>query len=213
MQLARQQADAKERLEKAHAVHQEELDKRTSRLSKSLKTREMEYSRLESMHLAVKAELEQRVQDLEVRVERGKEKLKQAEQRRALDAEGFTNDVSLLRRQLSAVDRKLHQMRLQSRLEDDERLHTLLMKLEKKGARPHDQVLCPCTTSRCNRSASLCACFKLKLCCLQNRAQLNVPRSTAGAIESLDEIKQHISQLERRAQREVLKPIRDRSSC
>ncbi len=33
------------------------------------------------------------------------------------DAEGWSSDVTLLRKQLLAVDRKLHQMRLMDRLE------------------------------------------------------------------------------------------------
>lgn len=33
------------------------------------------------------------------------------------DAEGWSSDVTLLRKQLLAVDRKLHQMRLMHRLE------------------------------------------------------------------------------------------------
>lgn len=140
MQLAEQRASDQEQFEKAQAIHQEELEKCTSQLSKSLKKREMEYSQLESMHMAVKGELEQRVQELEIKVTKSKEKVKQAEHRRAMDAEGFTNDVSLLRKQLTAVDRKLHQMRLQNRLEDDERLHGLLQKLERKGGAGCDQV-------------------------------------------------------------------------
>jgi hypothetical protein len=66
-----------------------------------------------------------------------------------MDAEGFTSDVSLLRKQLSAVDRKLHQMRLQSRLEDDERLHGLLQKLERKGGSANDQVCLHCVHVDC----------------------------------------------------------------
>ena len=42
---------------------------------------------------------------------------------------------------------------------------------------------------------------------VQNRSNPNVPRSTAGAVESLDGIQQHIAKLERRAQREALKPL------
>lgn len=37
--------------------------------------------------------------------------------RRALDAEGWLSDVTILRKQLAAVDRKLHQMRLMDRLQ------------------------------------------------------------------------------------------------
>lgn len=129
-----------EQMDRMHRLHEDALEKATAKLSKSLRHREVEYSQLESMHLAVKTELEQRGHDLETKLSKTKEKLKQAEQRRALESEGFTNDVSLLRKQLAAVDRKLHQMRLQSRLEDDERLHSLLQKLEKKGAKGVDQV-------------------------------------------------------------------------
>jgi hypothetical protein len=218
MQLAEQRAADHERLEKAQSIHQEELEKCTSQLSKSLKKREMEYSQLESMHMAVKAELEQRVQELESKVTKSKEKLKQAEHRRAMDAEGFTNDVSLLRKQLSAVDRKLHQMRLQSRLEDDERLHGLLQKLERKGGGASDQVWpsvllnppCDCWFHArlvVDHGVTPPVLFSYDSNGLQNRSSPNVPRSTAGAVESLDGIKQHITKLERRAQREALKPL------
>ncbi len=43
--------------------------------------------------------------------------MKQLEVRRALDAEGWLSDVTILRKQLAAVDRKLHQMRLMDRLQ------------------------------------------------------------------------------------------------
>lgn len=45
------------------------------------------------------------------------EQVKQLEIRRALDAEGWLSDVTILRKQLAAVDRKLHQMRLMDRLQ------------------------------------------------------------------------------------------------
>lgn len=51
-----------------------------------------------------------------------------------------------------------------------------------------------------------CSCL-INYDCMQNPAHPNVPRSTAGAVESLDGIKQHIMKLERRAQREALKPL------
>ena len=46
-----------------------------------------------------------------------REQVRQLEVRRALDAEGWLNDVTILRKQLAAVDRKLHQMRLMDRLQ------------------------------------------------------------------------------------------------
>ena len=45
------------------------------------------------------------------------DQVKQLEIRRALDAEGWLSDVTILRKQLAAVDRKLHQMRLMDRLQ------------------------------------------------------------------------------------------------
>lgn len=45
------------------------------------------------------------------------EQVKQLEIRRALDAEGWLSDVTILRKQLAAIDRKLHQMRLMDRLQ------------------------------------------------------------------------------------------------
>ena len=45
------------------------------------------------------------------------EQVKHLEIRRALDAEGWLSDVTILRKQLAAVDRKLHQMRLMDRLQ------------------------------------------------------------------------------------------------
>jgi hypothetical protein len=101
----------------------------------------MEVGQLESMHTSIKVQLEARVSDLESKLSRAKEGWRQAEHRRALDSEGFTNDVSLLRKQLAAVDRKLHGMRLKSRLEDDERLEGLLKKVAGKGPPLRDQVL------------------------------------------------------------------------
>jgi len=52
--------------------------------------------------------------------------VKQLEVRRALDAEGWLSDVTILRKQLAAVDRKLHQMRLMDRLQVGW-LHSLIL--------------------------------------------------------------------------------------
>ena len=53
-----------------------------------------------------------------------------------MDIEGFTSDVTTLRRLLSAVDRRLHQTRLVQRLDDDERLDMLLEQLEQRSPDP-----------------------------------------------------------------------------
>jgi coiled-coil domain-containing protein 77 len=103
----------------------------------------MELNQLETMQSAVKAQLEERIADLEAKLARTKDALAKSEHRRALDAEGFTNDVTLLRKQLTAVDRKLHQMRLQSRLKDDERLEAVLKKVEAKGSNQLEEVHWP----------------------------------------------------------------------
>lgn len=121
------------KLERALLQGEAAAEEAAGKASKQLKAREMEASQLESMHSAVKAELEQRVEELESKLSRAKEGWKQAEHRRVLDSEGFTSDVTMLRQQLASVDRKLHQMRLQSRLEDDERLDGLLKKVQTKG--------------------------------------------------------------------------------
>lgn len=81
----------------------------------------------------MKSQYEQRIGDMETKIMRLKEKNKQLEHRRALDLEGFTNDITILRKQLAVVDRKLHQMRLVDRLECDERLEALLRYLHKKA--------------------------------------------------------------------------------
>lgn len=47
--------------------------------------------------------------------------------------EGYTADVTNLRRALAAVDRKLHEMRLVERLGDDERLDAILAHLRHRA--------------------------------------------------------------------------------
>ena len=62
--------------------------------------------------------------------------MRELERRRAMDLEGFTADVTTLRKLLSAVDRRLHQTRLAQRLDDDERLDALLERLERRAPDP-----------------------------------------------------------------------------
>ena len=98
-----------------------------------MRQREEEIAGLENVHNAMKSQYERRIEGMEAKLMRFKEKNKQLEHRRALDLEGFTNDITILRKQLAAVDRKLHQMRLIDRLERDERLDALLRYLQKKA--------------------------------------------------------------------------------
>ena len=77
-----------------------------------MRAREEELTSLSSLHASTKAAAEKRILELEARAARLQEANRQLEQRRALEADGWTADVSLLRKQLAAVDRKLTQMRL-----------------------------------------------------------------------------------------------------
>ena len=76
------------------------------------------------------------IADLEEEVKKQKKKQRDLEHRRTMDIEGFTSDVTTLRRLLSAVDRRLHQTRLVQRLDDDERLDMLLEQLEQRSPDP-----------------------------------------------------------------------------
>jgi coiled-coil domain-containing protein 77 len=85
---------------------------------------------------AIATQYEQRIHDLEEEVKKEKKNQRDLEHRRAMDIEGFTSDVTTLRRLLSAVDRRLHQTRLVQRLDDDERLDMLLEQLEQRSPDP-----------------------------------------------------------------------------
>ena len=85
---------------------------------------------------AIATQYEQRIADLEEEVKKQKKKQRDLEHRRTMDIEGFTSDVTTLRRLLSAVDRRLHQTRLVQRLDDDERLDMLLEQLEQRSPDP-----------------------------------------------------------------------------
>ena len=122
-----------EKLDKMRAQQEAAAAKEAAAHSKQLKAREIEVSQLENMHASVKAQLEQRVAELESKLSKARGATRQADLRRAREAEGFASDITLLRQQLMAVDRTLHQMRLQSRLQDDERLDGLLRKVQAKG--------------------------------------------------------------------------------
>eukprot|EP01025_Chloroclados_australasicus_P041684 TRINITY_DN4434_c0_g1_i7.p1 TRINITY_DN4434_c0_g1~~TRINITY_DN4434_c0_g1_i7.p1 ORF type:complete len:407 (+),score=37.63 TRINITY_DN4434_c0_g1_i7:49-1269(+) len=67
------------------------------------------------------------------KIQRLNKRCAELEHRRALDLEGFTNDVTILRKQLAAIDRRLHQMRILDRLEDENKLEELLSFLEKRA--------------------------------------------------------------------------------
>lgn len=210
MQLNSKEVDHQEYIDRMSRLHEETLEKTTAKLSKSLRNREVEYSQLESMHLAVKSELEQRTNELEVKLAKTKDKLKQAENRRALEAEGFTNDVSILRKQLNTVDRKLHQMRLQNRLQDDERLHSMLQKLENKGPKCSDQVgfyvmydeIFVLTAHV--KMAPTHVMITRHLVHMQKHGNPDIPHREFSAVDSLEVVKRGLSQVERRMRRNPL---------
>lgn len=77
-----------------------------------MRAREEELVNLASLHTSTRAGHEKRIAELEGRVKRLSEANKQLEVRRQMDMDGWTADVTLLRKQLAAVDRKLLQMRL-----------------------------------------------------------------------------------------------------
>ncbi|KAK9844770.1 hypothetical protein WJX74_006686 [Apatococcus lobatus] len=91
--------------------------------------RQSDMAKLEAAHSASQGQSETHTHELQEKLERAQEAVRQLEIRRALDQEGWDSDVTLLRRQMSAVDRKMHQMRLVGRLDDDERLDAILRKL------------------------------------------------------------------------------------
>lgn len=85
---------------------------------------------------AIATQYERRIKELEGSNKAIKKKMKELQTRRAMDLEGFTADVTTLRKLLNAVDRRLHQTRLVQRLDDDERLDLLLEQLERRAPDP-----------------------------------------------------------------------------
>lgn len=83
--------------------------------SGQLRIRETELTNLNSLHTNTKAQLEKRVSELEAKNTKLVEQNKTLELRRHFDMEGFVADVSNLRKMLSSIERKLHEMRLVER--------------------------------------------------------------------------------------------------
>lgn len=76
----------------------------------------------------VQVDMEARIDELEGRARRLADRNRRLEGRRAADMDGWISDVTLLRKQIAAVDRKLTQMRVMERLPDDERRDAILAK-------------------------------------------------------------------------------------
>ncbi|GIL62982.1 hypothetical protein Vafri_17149 [Volvox africanus] len=132
-QTAEQRRRAATELTAAKQEAQTKLEDMTSNLRVQVKQKEEELINLTSVHNTAVAQYDRRVSELELKVARLTEANKQLELRRHLDCEGWTADVTALRKTLTAVDRKLHEMRLVERLEDDDRLDAILKHLRKKA--------------------------------------------------------------------------------
>ncbi|KIZ06949.1 Coiled-coil domain-containing protein 77 [Monoraphidium neglectum] len=129
----RERRAAKQEARDAAAVAEARMREYVDRFREQVRAREEELTNLASLHASTKAAADKRIADLEARASRLQDSNRQLEQRRQLEVDGWGADVTLLRKQLAAVDRKLTQMRLIDRLEDDERLDTLLDQLQKKA--------------------------------------------------------------------------------
>ncbi|KAK9814374.1 hypothetical protein WJX72_004785 [[Myrmecia] bisecta] len=132
-ELAEFKQQALEQLSTTQQSSTERMEEYMGNFRTQIRRREEDIANLESVHSAVKAQHERRIGELEGKVARLQEQNKQLEYRRALDVEGWVSDVTILRKQLAAVDRKLHQMRLKDRLQDDERLDALLDDLARRA--------------------------------------------------------------------------------
>uniref|UniRef100_A0A383VMW0 Uncharacterized protein n=1 Tax=Tetradesmus obliquus TaxID=3088 RepID=A0A383VMW0_TETOB len=135
-ELAAAQRQARAEVEKATAAADRSMRDYVDKFRDQVRSREEELMNLGSLHTATKAAADKRITELEGRVSRLLEANRQLELRRQLDVDGWAADVTALRKTLAAVDRKLLQMRLIDRLEDDERLDALLDQLEKRMPAP-----------------------------------------------------------------------------
>eukprot|EP00210_Caulerpa_lentillifera_P000787 g762.t1 len=112
---------------------------------------------LEQILNSVKEDYERRTTELEEKSSRLSAKNKQLETRRSLDKEGFVSEISLLRKKLEVIDRRLHQMRLVERLGEDDRLDKMLQDLENKmpDLGPDDVYLKTCSISDVTSESSV----------------------------------------------------------
>lgn len=167
-----------------------------------VKQREQELIQVESMHAAVRSQLERRIADLEAKLRRAVQARKAVEYRRALDLEGFSRDVSSLRRQLTAVDRRFHAMRLQERLDDDDRLDALLEQIERRGAEVSTNATSGRRTAKVKnvpaRGGRMAA---RSTAAPARRAAPGQLESLAGTEQALEQVRVHLGDMERRLAR------------
>ena len=91
---------------------------------------------LENALAAVRQQYEVRIADLESALAKLRSAHARLEKRRAFDVEGYIADVSAMRKKVTATERRLHQMRLCNRLDDDEKLDALLESLAARAPSP-----------------------------------------------------------------------------
>ncbi|KAF8064637.1 ccdc77 [Scenedesmus sp. PABB004] len=137
-ELAAARRAARAQVERAASSADGKMREYVERFREQVRSRDEELLTLGSVHASSKEAAERRIAELEGRVGRLLEANRQLELRRQLDADGWAADVTRLRQSLAVVDRKLLQMRLIDRLDDDERLDALLDQLERKtpGLKP-----------------------------------------------------------------------------
>ena len=91
---------------------------------------------LENALAAVRQQYEVRVADLEEALKKLRAAHAKLQRRRAHDVEGWGADISAMRKKVSATERRLHQLRLCHRLDDDEKLDALLESLAARAPSP-----------------------------------------------------------------------------
>ena len=131
---SRDAASAEQAAEELRLKNEAEKEAYVAEFRGQLKTREEELRNMEAIHAAVRRQWEQRIAELEGKLARLREAHRALEYRRALDIEGFGADVTLLRKQAAALDRRLTAARLADRLDDGSRLDGLLETLARRAS-------------------------------------------------------------------------------
>lgn len=95
-------------------------------LQAELVQRGEELVKFETLHKLIRSQLEGRATEAEARAARLAARCRELRARQAREMEGWAADVGQLRKRIAAVDRRLTQAALASRLPDDDRLDAAL---------------------------------------------------------------------------------------
>lgn len=117
------------KIDEAKKKIQEQSDEYIEKFRQELRDKEAEMVRIETVYASMKGAYEDRIADLENRNRRLQRANTQLEERRAMDVEGFTATITALRQKLKTVERKQLTMRLEERLDDEDRLDILMNRL------------------------------------------------------------------------------------